>query len=517
MPEMTSPRRVSIQPPALLLDEDDYDDEDEDDEGPYGVAYSPSQLRVKYQDTDTDEEYYDRRQGRYGPPPPPPLPQNMVAMPVSILNELKDLLVDYNRRFPSAAPVQQPVATEPSPRGVSIPPPPALPAVEPERPLLQPQDDDQGNTSDEQPEVQPTQDPNSEWYDYIIPDQESPVPDPIDSPPVDIGGFHSLMDRAAARFGLAVPTEQTECFLYDFKEPHQRLVRSIPIIEHVWAEGVKVMHAPATVIPVLPRLDKKYKAPADSPAALTGQPKPDSVISQAAQRKSRNPSAPLTTPSDKEGRRLDNVGKRFSSMASLLVRASNALAILGRFDRQMWSDISPFIDQLPDAVKPDARKILEEGERTSSEIIDCAMDIATTAFRSLAGAAVLRRQGWLRATWFRPEIQNKILDLPYDGDMLFGKHVDDTLQDIKKDTETARSLGTLQYRKTPFRGARGRGSGSYRGNYQQQRYAPYSQSQTYKPQYSNQYGQQRGQSTSFSRQPQRGRQGRQARDSTKRQ
>ncbi|XP_078544267.1 uncharacterized protein LOC144829009 [Lissotriton helveticus] len=51
------------------------------------------------------------------------------------------------------------------------------------------------------------------------------------------------------------------------------------------------MKNPATVVPVLPRLDKKYKAPDDGPGhpsrALTGHPRPDSVISQAAQRKSR--------------------------------------------------------------------------------------------------------------------------------------------------------------------------------------------------------------------------------------
>lgn len=97
--------------------------------------------------------------------------------------------------------------------------------------------------------------------------------------------------------------------MYDFKEPYKKSIRSIPIVDHIWAEGIKVMQSPATVIPVLPRIQKKYKAPADSPAALTNQPKPDSVISQAAQRKSRNPSAPLTAPPDEEGRRLDNAGK----------------------------------------------------------------------------------------------------------------------------------------------------------------------------------------------------------------
>lgn len=47
----------------------------------------------------------------------------------------------------------------------------------------------------------------------VIPDLASPLPDPIDSPPVDIGGFHNLMDRASARFALKVSTEQTMFFV----------------------------------------------------------------------------------------------------------------------------------------------------------------------------------------------------------------------------------------------------------------------------------------------------------------
>lgn len=132
----------------------------------------------------------------------------------------------------------------------------------------------------------------------------------------------------------------------------------------------------------------------------------------------------------------------------------------------MWADIAPYLAALPDYSKEEA-KILLEGERSASEIIDCAMDIASTGFRQLSGAAVLRRQGWLKATSFQSEVQTKILNMPYDGQLLFGTHIDEALQGIKKDTETARALGTLQFKNPPFRGSRGRGQFSYRGGYQQ--------------------------------------------------
>mgnify|MGYP002804725970 CR=1 FL=1 len=130
-------------------------------------------------------------------------------------------------------------------------------------------------------------------------------------------------------------------------------------------------------------------------------------------------------------------------MSAITGRAANAFAILGRYDRQLWSDLHQVLDSPPREHKEEALKLLQEGERASSEI-DCALDISLTGFRQLSGAAVLRRQGWLKSTTFPPEVQSKILDLPYNCTELFGKHVDDALQAIKADMDTARSLGALQ-------------------------------------------------------------------------
>lgn len=200
----------------------------------------------------------------------------------------------------------------------------------------------------------------------------------------------------------------------------------------------------------------------------------------------------MTAPPDKEGRKLDAIGKRFSSMSALSIRAANSLALLGRYNRQIWADIAPYLGAIPEDQKDEVKKILLEGERSASEMIEVALDIASTGFRQLAGAAVLRRQGWLKATAFRPEVQAKVLDMPFDGERLFGEHIDDMLQGIKKDTETAKALGTLQFKQNSFRGSRGRGQQS-RGNYQGYK-SSYNSSQQYKPQY-QQRQQQQGQSS----------------------
>lgn len=81
--------------------------------------------------------------------------------------------------------------------------------------------------------------------------------------------------------------------------------------------------------------------------------------------------------------------------------------------------------------------------------------------------------------------------MPFDGECLFGQHVDEMLNSIKKDTETAKSLASLQYRKQPFRGATGRSTFSNkRGFAQQGSYHTYQPSNRYQGQRQQQrYGQ----------------------------
>ncbi|XP_078523024.1 uncharacterized protein LOC144792043 [Lissotriton helveticus] len=407
------------------------------------------------------------------------------------------MLADYRQRFPStpvapvvlATPVNLP--RPPSPRASLSPRQDTDPAPQHDTDTSS-HDDDDGREEGESPD-NTSIDP---WEDYVIPMPSPPAHRPSDSPPEDIGGFHNIMQRAANRFELTVTVEQSDCFLHDFKEGYRRVTRAIPIIEYIWKEGLNIMKTPASIPAVLPRIEKKYRAPSDTPSCLIGHPRPDSVISQAAQQKSKNPSVPISTPPDKEGRRLDAIGKKFSANAAASIKAANSLAILARYDRQMWSDLSEYLDLFPEDHQQEVRRIVLEGERAASEIIDCALDISNTNFRQLSGAAVLRRQGWLRATTFRPEVQTKILDMAYDGDSLFGKHIDDALLAIKTDTETAKSLGTLQYKRGSFRGARGRGYSS-RGNYSNQQNRQY-QSQYKQPYYQTSYRQPA--SGSFSRQ-----------------
>ncbi|XP_078503723.1 uncharacterized protein LOC144762414 [Lissotriton helveticus] len=457
-PNLTSPSRVQKLPPSCLLQDED------SDEDQYGQATSPSDLIVKCQSTDdegdevefTEETEHSHVQTQVTP---------MVCLPVSIVSDLQFLIQDYKQRFPepTTAPSMGSNPAQSGPLPSSRPRPSPL-EIRQERETVQhiPSSDEEVEEQ-EDGEVLDDQSDHGDDEDYIAPSPATPEFTTSESQPVDICGFHNLVGRAATRFHMTMESPETDCFLYDFKDPVRKTTRSIPIIDHIWEQGKQLMQTPASVSAVVPRLDKKYKAPTTAPACLTGHPKPDSVVTQAAQKNSRNQSSPLSAPPDKEGRKLDSIGKRFSTTSAMTVKVANSIALLGRYNRQLWEDIAPYLAELPDTMKEEVQSLLKESQTSASKLIDCAMDVAMSGFRQLAGAAVLRRQGWLKATSFRQEVQTKVLDMPYDGQHLFGEKIDEALQTIKKDTDTARALGTLQFRSQSFRGSRGRGQSSYKG------------------------------------------------------
>lgn len=246
-------------------------------------------------------------------------------MPLQLVTDLRLMINDYYKRFP------------PSESGTSVPQTPAqsvLPRSFQTPSYISPGTSQHPQNLDveserEEGELEEASE-NSEWEDYQIQTPSPPPPDPVDSPPVDIGGFHLIMERATKRFMINMETKTKKLsFLYDFRNQQRKQVRTVPIIDFIWKEGLKIMMHPSSMPAVLPGLEKKYKAPDNSPACLIGQPKPDSIISQAAQRRARNPSVPVTTPPDRDGRKLDTIGKKVSTIAATTVRVANSLAILG--------------------------------------------------------------------------------------------------------------------------------------------------------------------------------------------
>lgn len=64
------------------------------------------------------------------------------------------------------------------------------------------------------------------------------------------------MERASNRFHLPMVVEHTDCFLYDFKEEARKSMRTIPIIDYIWQEGIMIIMTPTTIPPVLSCIEK---------------------------------------------------------------------------------------------------------------------------------------------------------------------------------------------------------------------------------------------------------------------
>ena len=79
-------------------------------------------------------------------------------------------------------------------------------------------------------------------------------------------------------------------------------------------------------------------------------PPPNSVIVDATQNHSRNRSS--ATPNNKEGRKLDIIGRRVCSLTSFNLRASNYLAAMGAYHRFLWNKALPSLQSASGEYKP---------------------------------------------------------------------------------------------------------------------------------------------------------------------
>lgn len=268
------------------MEDEVYDDEEDE---PYRVAHSPSELNVKCQDIDEADNYQEEHyyHEQYMAPRhtyqfhhrQDSRQREIAHLPPALIQDLQAMLADYRPRFPpQQVPTENPLPQVEVPVPVPEPTLLSMPA-----PAQGPPDTGHKDTSSSDEEVEEGELPNQAnvpdpWDEYIVEPPSPPPRLPSDSPE-DIGGFHNLMQRAAARFQLPITVKKTDCFLHDFKEDTRKLIRSIPIIDYIWQEGVNIMITPASITAVLPCIEKKYRAPENSPSCLIGHPRPDSVIS----------------------------------------------------------------------------------------------------------------------------------------------------------------------------------------------------------------------------------------------
>lgn len=301
------------------------------------------------------------------------------------------------------------------------------------------------------------QDPNSpdtvdspdEWEDYNVP------PDPPGtwdntypsrpSPTDDSLSFAHLVNRTAIYHGVKLESDPVEeDFLLDTFEPAQKSTCTLPMLKGVIKHAPDIFKDPVRARIVNPRIEKKYKPCTNDPVYIRGQMPLDSLVVSNARKRANSQTTGDAPPPDKESKLIDAAGKRVSLQAASAWRIANTQALIARYDRAHYDQLEKLMQHLPDKYRDQANDLIQEGKIISNASIKCALDAADTASRTVNTSVMLRRHAWLRISVFMQEVQANILNQPFNQEQLFGPAVDSSLEKMKKDTETAKSMGALQ-------------------------------------------------------------------------
>ncbi|KAJ1124101.1 hypothetical protein NDU88_002563 [Pleurodeles waltl] len=296
-------------------------------------------------------------------------------------------------------------------------------------------------------------------YDAPVSDNSPNCYPARQSPPKDSTAYTQVVSRAAAFHNVTLHAETIEDdFLFNTLSSTHSQYQSLPMLPGMLKHSKQVFQEPVKGRAITPRVEKKYKLPPTDPVYITQQLTPDSVVVGAARKRANSHTSGVAPPPDKESRKFA-AGKRVAAQAANQWRIANSQALLARYDRAHWDEMQHFIEHLPKEFQKRAQQVVEEGQSISNNQICSAMDAADTAARTVNTAVTIRRHAWLRTSGFKPVIQQAMLNMPFNGQQLFGPEVDTAIEKLKKDTDTAKAMGALYspqnrgtFRKTQFGG-----------------------------------------------------------------
>lgn len=214
---------------------------------------------------------------------------------------------------------------------------------------------------------------------------------------------------------------------------------AIPMVKGFKETAKQIWQRPASSNPSTRRVENLYKIREEEAPYLYRHPLPNSMVSEVIPSKQTGGSR--SSPLDKEGRKLDILGRKIYSAAALIFRVANFKAIMARYGVYLWEKATTYNEFLPDDKKEAAKLLHAEGSKLSKQELNAARHVADAACRVMASAVVLRRHSWLRSSALTPDNKAKLEDLPFEGTTLFSDQTDEVLEKFRKSKYTARSLG----------------------------------------------------------------------------
>lgn len=176
-----------------------------------------------------------------------------------------------------------------------------------------------------------------------------------------------LIRRMAS--GLGIPTAQASPVVEDVVFDIIRLQLSpsvaLPIMK-MMLEATQASWAKPSSVPISTRqLDHLYRTQEDSAPFLFRHPVPNLLVVSSSSKGRRQHS----TPSDKEGKKLDAFGQRLYSAGSLGIKSCNFMACMARYIYSIFEDMAPHLASLPSEQREHLQRLSSEGMMVAKQEI----------------------------------------------------------------------------------------------------------------------------------------------------
>ncbi|KAJ1214845.1 hypothetical protein NDU88_002456 [Pleurodeles waltl] len=238
----------------------------------------------------------------------------------------------------------------------------------------------------------------------------------------EAASFHTVVRKAASFLDLPLPVvEAKQNLLTEVLHPASAAAEPLlPFNDALLDPVLEVWKKPASSPAAHRAVARRYRTAPTDPGFLSRHPTPESLVVQASCSSKSAPGSFPTVPGDRDSKKAG-----------------------GAVEEDFFV--------LQSGIKSHQRN-LYPGEAAATQIIQTGLDTTDSVARAMGTTVVERRQAWLRNSGFSADVQSTLLDLPFDGDKLFGAKADSALERFKESRATANVVGkgyTLPFREFP--------------------------------------------------------------------
>ncbi|KAJ1202338.1 hypothetical protein NDU88_006138 [Pleurodeles waltl] len=240
--------------------------------------------------------------------------------------------------------------------------------------------------------------------------------------------FHAVVRKAANFLELPLPVaEAKQNLLTEILHPASTAAEPLlPFNEALLDPVLEVWKKPVSSSAVHRAVARRYRAAPSDPGFLSRHPTPESLVVQASCSSRSAPGSFPTVPGDRDSKKMDSQSKKIFSSCSMALKSTDASCILGRYIYALMDEITSSHMELPQGLL----NIVSDAQAAATQVIQSGLDTTDSVARAMGTAVVARRQAWLRNSGFSADVQSTLLDLPFDGDKLFGAKADSALESI---------------------------------------------------------------------------------------